>query len=281
VNDDLLPGHADLDAALDSARREQIRRLAATLDLDGGLDAILPRAARVGHDPATTTMTAARVPGRVAPTLLDGEAALLIMIRVRVRSLALSLSLAIQIVRTHDLGRTLNLSFDVARNLAGILDLARARADDLDRDLDSSRLRDLFPARARELARHIDRASARDRDDAHALASATRRGRRNPRARTRDRDLALDLYGRLHATHGWAKQLSSQVNAVVIDASGADLSSLDLPDVSVLEGVVWTEETTWPAGVLGEVRAQSEMIRDGVYQVRGGTEREPAGLVSN
>ena len=67
---------------------------------------------------------------------------------------------------------------------------------------------------------------------------------------------------------------------MVIDASGADLSGLDLADVSVLEGVVWTEETTWPPGIRGEVQAQSEVIREGVYQVRGGSEREPAGLVT-
>lgn len=59
-----------------------------------------------------------------------------------------------------------------------------------------------------------------------------------------------------------------------VDVSGADLHQLDLPDLDVLDRVVWTEDTTWPAAVSGKVRARSEEIRPGVFQVRGS---EPMG----
>jgi hypothetical protein len=41
VNDDLLPEHEGIDAALASARQKHVQRLAAMLDLDSGLAAIL------------------------------------------------------------------------------------------------------------------------------------------------------------------------------------------------------------------------------------------------
>jgi len=65
-----------------------------------------------------------------------------------------------------------------------------------------------------------------------------------------------------------------------VDASGVDLSALDLPDMSVLEGVVWTDETAWPPGVHEQVIPLSEEIDLGVYKVRSdGSDREPSVLV--
>jgi hypothetical protein len=64
-----------------------------------------------------------------------------------------------------------------------------------------------------------------------------------------------------------------------VDASGADLSALDLADMSVLEGVVWTEETTWPDGIREQVQSRSLEIRPGVYRVHGGSERDPSELI--
>ena len=68
---------------------------------------------------------------------------------------------------------------------------------------------------------------------------------------------------------------------MAVDASGADLSGLNLTDMSVLEGVVWTEETKWPSGVRDQVRLRSREIRVRVYQVCGGGKREWAGLVTS
>jgi hypothetical protein len=69
-----------------------------------------------------------------------------------------------------------------------------------------------------------------------------------------------------------------QLAAVQVDASGADLSEADLPNLDVLDGVIWTPETTWPPGVRERVRQRSRPIGPGVYQVCGGSERDPAGL---
>jgi hypothetical protein len=76
------------------------------------------------------------------------------------------------------------------------------------------------------------------------------------------------------------EKLSDLLHAGVVDASGADMSGLDLTDMRVLEGVVWTEETTWPPGVREEVRRRSREIRAGVYQVGGGRGKELAKLVT-
>jgi hypothetical protein len=69
-----------------------------------------------------------------------------------------------------------------------------------------------------------------------------------------------------------------QLAAVQVDASGADLSEVDLPDLDVLDGVIWTPETTWPPGVAHGVRSRSREIRPGVYQVCSGSERDPSKL---
>ena len=58
--------------------------------------------------------------------------------------------------------------------------------------------------------------------------------------------------------------------SIEIDASGADLSEANLPDVDLLDGVIWTPETTWPTAIESEVQAHSREIRDKVYQIHGG-----------
>lgn len=69
--------------------------------------------------------------------------------------------------------------------------------------------------------------------------------------------------------------LIGRLHAAEVDASGVDVSAIDLADMSVLEGVVWTEETTWPDGVREQVQPpQSDEIRPGVYQVRRGSGRD-------
>lgn len=50
--------------------------------------------------------------------------------------------------------------------------------------------------------------------------------------------------------------------------------------MDMLDGIIWTPETTWSADLAAEVRYQSDEIRPGVYQVRGRSEREPANLVT-
>jgi hypothetical protein len=47
----------------------------------------------------------------------------------------------------------------------------------------------------------------------------------------------------------------------------------------VLEGVLWTEGTTWPPHMCEQVRLRSREIRPGVYQVQRGGERDPSELI--
>jgi hypothetical protein len=100
------------------------------------------------------------------------------------------------------------------------------------------------------------------------------------RARARARDLARDLNGQLQGAIDWAQELFGRLHAGEVDASGADLSALDLADLSVLEGVVWTEGTTWPPGLRIKVLLRSHEIRPGVYRVHGGSERDPSELIT-
>ena len=55
-----------------------------------------------------------------------------------------------------------------------------------------------------------------------------------------------------------------------VDVSGADLSEMDI-NPALLNGAIWTHQTSWPPGVASPVRAHSTEIRPGVYQVRLGS----------
>ncbi len=207
---------------------------------------------------------------------------------------ALALAEARACIRAYASG--LALALDIARDLADALD--RAAAGDLptagdfssalivffrDRDLD----RDLDRVLDRALA--LDRAVTRDRDRDRALDRAldtfaddsdVALARGLARGLTRDLasacDLASDLASDLDIDLGPIRHLST----IQVDASGTDLSHGAFPDLSVLEGVVWTDDTIWPPGMAPQVLARSMKIRPGVYQVRGGSEREWARLIS-
>jgi hypothetical protein len=60
------------------------------------------------------------------------------------------------------------------------------------------------------------------------------------------------------------------LESIEIDASGADLSDAYIPDIDILDLVIWTDATTWPLAMEDEVRAHSVDIRKDVYQVRTG-----------
>jgi len=53
-----------------------------------------------------------------------------------------------------------------------------------------------------------------------------------------------------------------------IEASGADLSHLDIDDLDVLNGAIWTRETIWPPNITyDQMRGCSREISPGTYQV--------------
>jgi hypothetical protein len=252
-------------------------------------------------EPAASVDPDALACSRAGLPVPGGQAAAIIAMRARVRALAGGLAQA------HARACALRLAVRGLGRPVPVLGRARlidrALACDLTRALLQARdvTRDLM--RARDLARDLARAGASGRtlevghvieldrtvDLAGALAGdlALARGLSLTRdlaaardlARGRARDRATDLARSLQEAVGRAEELVGRSHEGEVDASGADLSALDLTDISVLVGVVWTEETAWPPGIADQVRARSREIRPRVYRVCGGSERDPAELV--
>jgi hypothetical protein len=252
-------------------------------------------------DPASAADPGALASSRAGLPVPGGQAAAIITMRARARALACALA------RAHT--RACALRFAVRGLGRPVPVLGRASA--IDRALGCDLTRALLQARdvtrdlvrARDLARDLTRASAGDRtfeaghaidldrtvDLADDLARdlALARGPSLTRdlaaarnlARGRARDRAYALARGLQEAVGWAEELVGRSHEGEIDASGANLSALDLTDISVLVGVVWTAETAWPPGIADQVRARSREIRPGVYRVCGGSERDPSELV--
>ena len=200
----------------------------------------------------------------------------MITMRVHARDLVLDLDRARDhaIERARDLG-VLDSDNIVGRGLRLILDLdctsGRDRAFDLAREL----------ARTRELGRTRGLGRARDRSRPLARAHARASGRALGRARELGRELALALdhapdleLGRLISTLGrapdLARELARDLDAQQVDASGADLSDLEIRHLDVLDRIIWTRQTTWPSRVADQVEARSVEIRPGVYQIHFG-----------
>jgi hypothetical protein len=137
---------------------------------------------------------------------------------------------------THDIPLTLAITRDLDLELSFIRD----RTIELDNDLDL--LPGLTPGFVRSIARarHVARNLAREEEPARKLAAL--------------------------------------VQGIPVDVSGADLSELDVDftDLTVLAGMVWSETTRWPPGVVARLQAYSDDVKQGVFRVRGGTEREEA-----
>jgi hypothetical protein len=61
-----------------------------------------------------------------------------------------------------------------------------------------------------------------------------------------------------------------------VDASGADLSGLDLHRLGALHGVTWTRATAWAPAIAEQVRAHSEEEEPGRFRIRIPYTRGPA-----
>ncbi|WUI02833.1 hypothetical protein OHR68_13825 [Spirillospora sp. NBC_00431] len=96
---------------------------------------------------------------------------------------------------------------------------------------------------------------------------------------TRNLDRACDLDLDLVLARDRARDIARALAALPVDASGADLTEVQVSDralgAGVLDGVVWDEATRWPPSLREFVADRSEEIAAGVCRVRGGTERDP------
>jgi hypothetical protein len=159
---------------------------------------------------------------------------------------------------TSDLACALNLASDVAHGFAK--DHATARALDLacQRALHGllvlARASDLARVHASDLARELGRATVLTRGLCRELDLSLTAARTLTRILTRASVLARILVRLL--------------NRDQVDASGADLSDVEIDHVDALNGIIWTPQTTWPLSIADQVLAYSEEIRPGVYQVQ-------------
>jgi hypothetical protein len=125
---------------------------------------------------------------------------------------------------------------------------------------------------------HLDSAAARLQQaiqiDGHVTISDLRRVRRAVSALLS----VIDVTARIVDT------IAAAFRVAVIEASGVDLSTLNLSEVDMLDGVRWTRaaahigDTIWPPGFIVRVLEISEQIAPGVYQVRLGTQEIPIEL---
>lgn len=225
---------AQLDEILAAVNGELLGHLEATID-PSRLLADLMSPGHGQHSAEPTAPAAPRDPGR-SPA------------REMIRKRALASDLLHDLARAYDLAHALDLDFgldraldlDLARDIAREVDHACARARALGHD-DTPVLVDVLDAlRAMIDDRYLDHV------DVHALVSQ------------------LDL------SAGRARRTAADSRAQPVDASGADLSDLEIGDIDALDGVVWTRQTSWPPGIARQVEEHSEEIGDGVYRMRLG-----------
>jgi hypothetical protein len=290
MDDDLLPEHTEIDAYLAASRRALAEQLAAGLDLNAGLTAILgTRNRQPDPNEPTAAMNASSSPSARPGTSSSASsttdhAALVITLRMRAQEIVRDLDPDQGLDPRRRLiygdglpARELDCIRDLDLTIVRDLDRHLARYGDLDRthdlhlvpacDVNLVRVRNIARHLARELARAVVR--ARSRDNRSLFPGSSHLG-----------DLQNEHKSAVAAAWDIVRNLIIQLDAIDVDASAADLSSLSLSDRNVLEGVMWTDETVWPPGVRDQVRVWSDEIRPGVYRVsrkEGGRDR--TGLV--
>ncbi|MFC1434004.1 hypothetical protein ACEZDB_25460 [Streptacidiphilus sp. N1-3] len=95
--------------------------------------------------------------------------------------------------------------------------------------------------------------------------------RRHGEAMRRTTDLVANLAGA--QSEAWS--LVQRLDAFVIDASGADLSDIELTDPDLLARTLWDSGTHWRDSLTTlTIQHYSYEVRPGVFQVQKGTERD-------
>jgi hypothetical protein len=178
---------------------------------------------------------------------------------------------AITIIMTRNLAHDIDHDLDLARELAS--DIAHTGTQN--NDIDLAHILDLALDHTRALARILRRKDADARDLARAFGMVCRlaasldreRDRARDIKRVRDRAYVFDIARSLPADQ--VRELLDHLYAIQVYAWDADLSLLDLHDLDVLNGVIWTTGTTWPPGLLVEIYKRSHEIGLGIYKVHG------------
>ncbi|WP_067801333.1 hypothetical protein [Actinomadura formosensis] len=182
---------------------------------------------------------------------------------------------SLELARAHtlELVRLLSQALPFAHAVAHTLDLAVDLAQALDRGLplNADPASDLAAAlvNARSLDPHYALAITRERSTILALISALSRDL--PAAPNADHDHQSALDHAFELTDALARLLAQALDLAPIDASGADLSALDVPDAIVLADVVWDDHTTWPTPWHTYACDHSIPLEDHRYQIRTGT----------
>jgi hypothetical protein len=83
---------------------------------------------------------------------------------------------------------------------------------------------------------------------------------------------ALDRVRDIDRARDRARALDDELRTRHVDASGVDLSDVTIEDMDVLDGVIWSSQTTWPPGLRDQVRMCSREIGAGIYQVERGND---------
>jgi len=285
-----------LDQLLAAANRELLDHVEATADSHRALTAIMTRSTQEAPSPQTTAPAISHDPDQP-------WAALMITMRVRARDLgrALDRTLHLALYRAHGLGlddiseltrrlggtrrlahglgrdpnlvsdliRDLNLGRELISELGSEFDLARDLAHDLAHDLDLGHTRADRRAlgRALDLGRSLNMALDRAFDPAPRLRSDLIRDLIINLGRDLisdlGRTLGSEIISELGSASDLARDLARDLDAQQVDASGADLSGLEIRHLDVLDEIIWTRQTTWPPRIADQIEARSEEIRPG------------------
>jgi hypothetical protein len=260
--------NSDLDQFLTATNRELLAYIEAATDPNAALTAIIRRATPAGPAGGSATAASGHDADRTPVVLAIGTRS-----SIRRLSRAIDRALSRALVLSRDLEPTSPLTRGLSPHIARALasDLAWATAGDLDV--------------AHNLARGLVRVLVNGLTDTlNALDSARASALRLADDLAHNPDLGTDaararvgsIKNILTIARDRVRDIERALGSQQVDASGADLSEITIDDVNTLDGVIWTGRTTWPPSIADQVRACSQQIRPGVYQVHGGSEHDPA-----
>jgi hypothetical protein len=177
--------------------------------------------------------------------------AVVIMMRVRARRLAAAIGDALGmalVIRNSDLGHDPERALAPASRMASALSRAAGLLRDLGPDFDLPLDLDHNISLARELTAVLARSASFDSGRARRLVTALLASMAEARHRTSDLAFAL--------------------RSIPVDASDADLSGIEIAGLTPLNGVTWTQRTTWPPALASRIQPYSEEAQPGVYVLR-------------